>query len=480
MKKIKLIIIGISLVALTAVSCSKSFLDQSPDISLSVDRSITSESSMLEAVAGMYRSMMTYYTFGRNYQVLGDLLSDNVYMSSSNSGRLITFSGFLWTAESAEIKMLWQNTYFSILQANRILAADIPRTENVNYLRGECYTARALCYFYLVNWFGPAYSAQPDGLAVPIVTQSADVTGPLIYPERNTVKEVYHQIIQDLDSATAIMGTSTTMHANSSNFLSKYAAEALKVRASLYSEDYSGAKQAALDIITNGGYQLTADLSSFTSYWLATAGRTDKLESIFEINYPAAANNGVEGLDYMYSAKGFGDLLATDSLYNLYSPSDFRRTLMADSTRGGYQGYVVKKYQNPTSTDHDEIKLLRYAELLLNLSEAYIETGDKTHALQYLNELAKKRDPAFSGYGSSLSDQEVLSAIYKERRKELAFEGLRFFDLKRENVDFNREDMKEKAYSNYKVVTKTDFRRVLPIPQDELNANHNITPTDGY
>src|SRR5579859_2526444 len=110
-------------------SCSKSFLNQSPNISLPVDNSITTEAGMLEAVAGMYRSMTTYYTFGRNYAVFGDLLADNVYLSSSNSSRFLSQSGYLWTSESAEALALWRYTYFSILQANRILASNLPRTD---------------------------------------------------------------------------------------------------------------------------------------------------------------------------------------------------------------------------------------------------------------------------------------------------------------------------------------------------------------
>jgi hypothetical protein len=150
-------------------SCSKSFLDQSPNISIPVDNAITTEQGMLEAVAGMYRSMTTYYTFGRNYAVFGDLLSDNVYLSGSNSGRFLNQAGFTWTSESAEALALWRYTYFSILQANRILTSNLPRTENVNYLLGECYTTRALCYFYLVNWFAKPYNVSSSAPGVPLV-----------------------------------------------------------------------------------------------------------------------------------------------------------------------------------------------------------------------------------------------------------------------------------------------------------------------
>lgn len=461
-------------------SCSKSFLDQSPNISLPVGNAITSEASMLEAVAGMYRSMTTYYTFGRNYSVFGDLLSDNVYLSSSNSSRFLSQSGFLWTSESAEALALWRYTYFSILQANRILSSNLPRTENVNYLLGECYSARALCYFYLVNWFAKPYTVSSSAPGVPLVVQSANITGPLVYPSRNTVGEVYTQIVSDLDSAFALMPSNPKLHVNNSNFLSQYAAKALQARAYLFMGNYAKAQDAALQVINNGGYSLAADNSTFTGYWTGTTGRTDKLESIFELNYPSTANNGVEGLDYIYSSKGFGDLLATDSQYLLYSATDMRRGLITDGFRNGNQAYVVSKYKNATGSDRDEVKLLRYAEVLLVAAESYARNGDVDNALTYLNLLAKKRDPSFAGYDNSLSATDLVSVILRERQRELAFEGLRFWDLARTNVDFIREDMGVKAYSNYPSVPATDHRRLQPIPLSEINANPNIGQNTDY
>lgn len=472
-------IIALVLIALLG-SCKKSFLDQSPNTSLTVDDAITTEQAMLEAVAGMYRSMTTYYIFGRNYAVFGDLLSDNVYLSSSNSSRFLTQSGFLWTSESAEALALWKYTYYSILQANRILTSDLPRTENVNYLLGECYTARALCYFYLVNWFAKPYTVSTTSPGVPLVLQSANITGSLVYPARNTVGEVYTQIVADLDSAFDLMTTAPKLHTNNSVFISKYAAKALQARVYLFMEQNAKAQEAALQVVNNGGYSLVADAAAYNSYWAGTAARTDKVESIFELNNPSSANNGVEGVDYIYSPKGFGDLLATDSLYNIYTATDMRRELIRDSLRAGKQAYVVQKYKNPTSTDRDMVRLLRYAEVVLVAAEAYARAGDVDNALIYLNTVAKNRDLSFAGYTNALSATDLVAVIVKERQKELAFEGFRFFDLARTNVDYVRENMGAKAYSNYSSVLTTDYRRIQPIPQSEVNVNSNIEQNPNY
>lgn len=471
--------IALVLIALLG-SCKKSFLDQSPNISLTVDNAITSEASMLEAVAGMYRSMTTYYTFGRNYHVLGDLLSDNVYLSNTNSSRFLGQSAFVWTSESPEALALWRYTYYSILQANRIIGSNLARTDNVNYLRGECLTARALCYFYLVNWFAKPYTASADAPGVPLVLQSANITGPLVYPARSTVGEVYAQIITDLDSAYNMMADAPVLHSNTSNFLTKYAAKALQARAYLFMGQNDKARDAALQVINNGGFTLAADNNAYQAYWGGVTGRTDKLESIFEINNPATANNGVEGLDYIYSPKGFGDLLATDSLYNIYTATDIRKGLIRDSVRGGKQAYVVYKYKNATGSDRDQIRMVRYAEVLLIAAEAYARGSDVNNALTYLNTLAKKRDPSFTGYTNALSATDLVNVILKERQRELAFEGFRYLDLQRTNADFKREDMGAKAVSNYTNVPTTDFRRIQPIPLSEKNVNPNIEQNKDY
>jgi hypothetical protein len=202
------------------------------------------------------------------------------------------------------------------------------------------------------------------------------------------------------------------------------------------------------------------------------------LETIFEINNSATANNGVEGMDYMYSKSGLGDLLVTDDTYALYSAIDARRALILDGKRGSDQAYFVNKYQNVTNADRDEIKMLRYAEVLLTLAESNARLGDVPNALLYLNQVAQNRDPELTAY--SYSGNALIEAILLERRKELAFEGLRFFDLTRTNVDFTRQNMGAKAAAIYPNVLKTDFRRLQPIPELEIAANSNVVQNPGY
>lgn len=468
--------------ALLFSSCKKSFLEQTPSTAVPVASSIKTANDLTDAVNGLYAAAKSYQLFGRDIPVLGDLLADNDYISSSNYGRYLTENAYTYINNSGEANDIWVQGYYAILQANRIIAASIDTNSTVNQLKGEAYALRGLTYLELVNYFASPYTVDPTAPGVPIVTVPTYVTGPLVKPARSTVTEVYQRIITDLDSAFVLMPVSaiaSKYHATSSNYISKYTAKAIESRAYLYKGDYASARDAALDVVQNGGYSLAASASAFTAYWTGYASVTNKLETIFELNMSVTSNNGSNGLDYMYNQSGYGDLLATDTIWHVYSETDYRKTLIIDGIRKGNSApaFIVNKYPNVTNTDRDEVKIIRYAEVILTLAEGYANTGDESNALLYLNKLATIRDPGFSGYSSSGS--QLINDIINERRKELAFEGLRFFDLKRLNLVINRPT-ELYGYPSYPVVGVTDFRRLLPIPLVETNVNPNIVQNPQY
>lgn len=475
--------IAVLLVLITlGSSCSKDFLKEDPTTAVSVDKAILTDGDMMEALAGTYRILQSYFLFGRNAVMMGDILADNVYLSQQNSARLLTLNNYSFGEGATESRFIWTQSYFAILQANRIIGSDLKESVNSSQLRGEAHAIRALLYLNLVNWYGKSYMVNPAADGVPLITVSADKTGVLIMPARNTVAEVYAQIISDLDKAYQMMPeTPPAIHVTNTNFISKAAVKAIQARAFLYKGDYEKARDAAL-VVKNAGYTLVNGTSAFTAYWGSTLPRTDKVETIFEISNTATANNGVEGMDWLYAKGGLGDYLVTDDTYAIYSASDRRRDLILNSTRGTgagiYQAYYVNKYQNVGVADRDEVKLFRYAEVLLTLAESYYYLKDEPTALQYLNMVAQNRDPLLVAY--TYSGQALINAIILERRKELAFEGLRFFDLTRTNVDFTRQNMGSKAYSFYTDVKTTDFRRLQPIPEVERIANPGIAKNPGY
>lgn len=468
MKKIVLLIIPVTL--LLFVSCKKDFLDLSPYDQVPQDEAITDEAGMQAALNGLYSQLRSVNLYGRSLPLYGDLMADNAFISTQNSNRYIAEFNYTFISTNPNTSATWASAYVAILRANNIINSTV-NSANSTQLKGEALTIRALMYFNLVNWFAKQYTVDPNAEGVPIVlTYDA-----LLKPSRAKVSEVYAQIDADLATAFSSM-TSTTKN---SSYVSKYVARALQARVALFKGDWNAAKTAALDVVTNGGYTL-ASAANLVNYWKNPAPVSNKVETIFEVTSDAVNNNASNALSYFYDQAGYGDALGADDLYNSYSATDVRKGLFITGTRAGLTVRIVNKYPNTnTAADKDDTKVIRYAEVLLTLAEAYNRTADDVNAKLYLNQLAKLRDPSFAGYVSDGS--LLLNEILTERRKELAFEGMRYLDLQRLNANVTRVN----TNSNYVGVTpvtvaKDNFRRIFPIPQDERDANPNISQNTGY
>ncbi|MGV8093323.1 MAG: RagB/SusD family nutrient uptake outer membrane protein [Mangrovibacterium sp.] len=464
-------------------SCSESFLERNPSDGVDVTISIQTTADMADAVNGLYAATKSSSFLGRDVQVLNDLLADNCFISTNNYGRFLAENAYTFSQSSGNSSGIWSQAYYVILQANRIIYADLPSGDAVNHLKGEAYAIRGLTYLVLVNFFGAPHTVNPSAPGVPVVTIPTFVTGGVgLVPARNTVAEVYDQIIADLNEAFQLIpekGIDSQYHNTSSNYLTKYAVKALQARAYLYKGDYAGARDAALEVIQKGGYTLTSSESDYIAYWASNTPSTNKVETIWELNMSITSNNGGNGLDHMYNQAGYGDLLSNKEVFDLFSDTDSRKKLMIDGTRrgGSQRAYINNKYTNTASGDRDEVKIIRLSEVILTLAESYARTNDETNALHYLNQIAQLRDPSFTGFTSG--GQQLINDIVNERRKELAFEGFRLFDLLRLNREIVRPQQPFST-TTYPLVSLTDHRRIQPIPQAELDVNPNIKQNPGY
>jgi hypothetical protein len=446
--------------------CQPNFLDLKPYDSLPVQNAITNENDMGSAANGIYSGLRSSFLYGRTVPFVGDLMADNIYISSSNSGRYIVQNTYSVNAQNGDLLNTWSQAYAVILRANNIINATLSESATVSQYRGEALTVRALMYWELVKLFAKPYSVDPAAPGVPIVV-SYDVT---LRPARNTVKEVYDQINKDLIQAFGLL----TLTKNSS-FVTKYAAKALQAKVYLYQQDYANALTAAQDVVKNSGYTL-APAANLNTYWGNPAPLTTKVETIFEISADGVNNAGFDALANIYSQNGYGDGLVTTDLYNLYTDTDARKSLIIKGKRAGVDALIVNKYQNvQNSSDKDDIKVLRYADVLLIAAEASARTGNQIDALALLNQLAQRRDPSFKGFAST--GDALLADIITERRKELAFEGDRFGDLNRLKLDVKRNDQYP---TSARSIPAADPRRVAPIPQSELDANKAVTQNAGY
>jgi starch-binding outer membrane protein, SusD/RagB family len=453
------------LVLALLAGCGKSFLDQKPYASVPIDEAIKTEAEMGAAMNGVYASMRTAASWGRNLPVLGDLMADNVYVSQLNSGRYLIHNAYSQTQASGEPADMWTNIYSTIKNANVVINADILSSPVSDQLRGEALTVRALSYFDLVRWFAKPFTADANAEGVPVILEF-DQNAKLA---RSTVSEVYTQILADLTQAFSLMSGN-----KNSAVVTKYVARALQAKVYLYKGDWANARDAALDVVNNSGYSIVS-AANFAGYWKNATPVTTKGETLFEISLDAANNNQTTSLAYMYEQIGYGDLLVSDSLYQLYTATDVRRGLILAGTRSSLPVWILNKYSNTNSTDKDEVKILRISEVVLILAEAYYRLNDEPNALTYLNLLAQSRDPSLPAYTSTGAD--LLEDIITERRKELLGEGDRFQDLQRLNRIIERG---EEYPAAARTIATDNPKRIQPIPQVERDANPNISQNGGY
>jgi hypothetical protein len=295
-------------------------------------------------------------------------------------------------------------------------------------------------------------------MGVPIVLEY----DPQAKPARKTVTEVYTQIISDLNQAYSLM----TLYTNSTQF-SKYAAKGLQAKVYLSMGDKANAKTAAVDVINNGGFTVVPS-AGYVAYWSVLTPRTDKVETLFEVSSNSTGgNNGFDALANIYNQAGYGDILCSDELYALIEAADIRKSLYPTGTRGGVPAvFVNNKYPGTFGGEISDTKLLRLSDIYLIAAEASLP-GDEPGALTYVNYITSRRGAtAIASTGAQLFED-----IITERRKELAFEGDRYLDMQRLKRDIVRSANYPSAARN---IPYTNFRRLFPIPQAELDANPNI------
>lgn len=446
--------------SLMASGCKKSFLEQTPADALTPGQALSNVGSLKNALNGVYANLRSATLYGRDLPVMGDLMADNSFIEIQNSGRYLPQYQYSVAVSDGVAADIWSASYAGILRANQIIDANVT-SAGVDAIKAEAYALRGLLYFDLVKVFAKSFTVDPNALGVPVVLHY----DPYKLPSRNKVSEVYTQIVNDLKAGMQSAGAYQT-----SARLSKYAIEGLLAKVYLYMGDYTNARTASLDVINNSGFTLVS-AAKLKDYWSNPAASTDKVETMFEVDADVVNNNSSDDLAAIYE-NGYSDIYASQGLYELYSATDKRKTLLVEgTTKSGADAIVVDKYPNANNADRDNIKVMRLSEVYLIAAEASASSNE-SEARMYLNELVAERDPSFMGYNST--GAALLNDIVTERRKELAFEGDRLFDLNRLNRDINRTPNPQGIPAGVNNIPANDGRRIAPIPQTETQSNPNI------
>jgi len=471
MKKIYIKAIAI-MITVFSVSCSEEFLELTPYQSVADTEAIQNLDDYKSSITGVYNVLTSSNYYGRYFMLIPDVMADDV-KQNAQANRVRDYAEYIAQVDDAQARDIFTLLYSGINACNNIINADVTVPAGVkdqqDHMIGEAYALRGLMHFDLVRLYAQHYTFTPGGshLGVPIVL-SFD---PTALPNRNTVNEVYDQVIADMTKAISMMQSTPYPSASSKVTLSSTAVKAFLSRVYLYKEDWVNAEAMATDVIASGSYSLVAN-ADYDNIWLTK----NSSESILELYADPSDNNGSDALGGMYLKTGYGDYLPSNDVVSLFPAGDARlsRFVVDAALTAEFAPFRMEKYSSVIGDDN--MKVMRIAEVYLIRAEARAEQGGaKETGAQADVTLVRQRGlpaaPPVTATGQALKDEIAL-----ERRVELCFEGHRLWDLTRKKQDVIRTQ----CTADICTITYPNDRFVLPIPQAEIFVNSNIEQNPGY
>jgi starch-binding outer membrane protein, SusD/RagB family len=448
----------------TLAGCEK-VLDVSPVDVIDQNKAFTNVADLESGVIGAYSAVI-----GGAPIEIASRSSDELRLSSENRGQGVQMHNWQYVSTTGETNGWWNVNYVLIDRVNKVMeaAARIQPTtaEQGTYdrIRGECLALRAMGHFNLVVGFAPAYNA--TALAVPYMTKSG-----ITLPARQTTQEVYTAIKADLQQAKTLIPAS--FGPADLSRISRTAVAALQARVALYERNWADANTFAnealtarpLDSITDHPRIWTDATSNGVIFRLRRVLGDERLGSLF---------TDINGDAFFHPS---------DALRSAYDATNDVRAAIATRTsnRGtGKDPETVAKYVGVATINLADVKAIRSAEMLLIRAEAAAEAGNLAAATTDINTLRRARIRSYSDETFS-TKAAAMDAIELERRRELAYEGHRFFDLKRWGKSITRAGRDALlAAASARNLPANDNKFTWPIPQAEIDANKNISQNPGY
>lgn len=482
-------------VSLLAVFTGCNDLDVFPQDQLGPANFWKTKNDIDMGLAGVYSKLKGGYMDWNRYYLDG--MTDNGFCRHDPTLQSIQ-RGYLENTTGGPIVNVFGGSYKGIAACNNFMKnfpvakdnAKLTEQEANGYL-AEVRFLRALFYFELVQRYKdvPLYKEAIESVEASKVKQSP-------------ASEVLKFIHEDIDFALSHLPDM----AYGSGHAVKVSAQALKARVLLYQEDWAGVESYTKAIISSGKCALAEDLNSIfiKKGGLSGVGQKNNPEILFSVTYLAPDVYQVDGTEtnfYYFSA-----LSPTENIAKIYSENDKRAkewfyyagvgsrewinpfgdvTTITDATLTGWmlikhfdkyhkENYALKDWG--FRTDNDVI-IFRYADVLLMYIEAKVEQGggstSDADAISFINAIRERA--GVEKVGASISRDE----LRLERRKELAFEGLRYFDIMRWKIA--EEVMNGFIPNQGGAACKFEKKfYTWPFPLSETDINPNLDQKDGY
>lgn len=464
--RISKIIISFSLsfiIIFSVISC-KDTLELKPIDLLDEQDVFTSIERFESAVLGTYEGW-----YPEHGLLISSVMADECRIGVQNSGvSAIGQNLFRWSFSSEDDEILgpWENAYQVIDRVNRLLKGLelIPTNSEdeinkLNQLHGELLAVRAYQHFDLYRIYGLSTGYSEKSAAVPYMRESNIDSQP-----SNLSTELFFKYLWD-----DILKAETLISDKNQHRMGLHSVYGLHARAALYAEKYEDAILYATKVIEK--YPL-ATRSQFPDIWKDQ----NNSEVIFKLKRTNVSSMLPGDVFYNINAERvlFAPAMKLMKLYDREKDVRYVSSIGVnyDLLDEGQIADIVIKYEGEEGAKNkNDIKIFRTGEMYLIRAEAYLYVNNKAKAVEDLNVLRASRieDYKFETYQDF---ETIKKSIIEERFKELAYEGHRYFDLKRIGEAIQRDD--QDASSPFLELPTDSKYFFIPIPHAEILANPNI------
>ncbi len=475
---------------LFANSCADEVLDREPKVDFTLESFFETEEHAMLATNATYNHLRDWSVHVFSFIGMTDIVSDDATKGSfpADANFLQEIDDFTFTSANGAPAGVWNGYYTGIFRANLAIERipDVPEMDETLRARliAENKFLRGYFYFNLVRWFGE----------LPLVTEP--------FPNefeipRSSVDAIYTQIITDMNDA--IVDLPPSYSGADLGRVTSGAAKAMLGKVYLTRGNFQESERLLMELIQSNQYDL------FPNYALLFRPEGENsVESIFEVQATAleGTNDGGSQYNEVQGVRGTPNLgwgfnRPSDDLIRAFEPGDPRREatvlsvgeilpdgsdIVQDNPNIIGERYNQKAWvpEHPGGNGNGpgNIRILRYADVLLMAAEALNENGKAADALIYLNQVrarARGSNTSILPDVTTTNQGELRQRIWQERRVELALEQHRWFDLVRQG----------RAEEVMLAVGKTQFRSpknlLFPIPRLEiLLSNGALTQNPGY
>lgn len=522
---------AIIIILTLSTSCEKDFLEDKLLSDTSVEYLYSSPQGLESAVVGLYALNRVIYEDLSLNGAFPLILQGKSDLSVGITGEVSLYSRLLWGASLGDygtatgINAYWVNYYRIVDRANAIIRGaenltDIDEDRR-NQILAEAKAMRANSYFILYRLFNNIY----------VTTEPTTPDNAFNKPQdRSSKEEIFSLLKSDLDFAIEHLNYTPEQFGR----WSEGAARHVRAKVALWEEDYAEAAAQADAVINSGNHSLTTTEQVF-------AGDLNHSETLFAINFEfqtiggggphimnwnvvssyadapgmvQSVENGGAGVGFISLNNYVIDLLNEDPnderRDNTYYIFEYRYNDEPTLPPGKELGDPLDLYENsetdqnefmlyyrrqnpgvlkffdatvePTDRNHfKNIMIYRLAETYLIGAEAHMMLGNTAKALEYLNAVRTRANTA------PVSEID-LQSILDERARELAFEGQRWYTLKRTGklyeflLDHMNNDNMNESYpeGNPKDILR-EYMKNWPIPQQQIDLlGPNYPQNEGY